>query len=353
MAWPRFEDKCGVSAVAKKAPCAPTIYASQRAMAATETIPDAATQTSPRVLTAFIAVAILAGPINSFVSDPSGLGAQSFGPQGAAVASGIAGVVLLGVAALRRERLPRCGEWGALLLLFAPQWIAGLLAAPGIRLPSALHTTPWGVAFLVSLAAPLWLSLLSASQLVHEQAPRAVAGASIVGIGAVCLATPGGAYAVTLKEIPFAVLEMVVGVLAVWSWTYARPRLATTSTAAAAGCFLLLNAVGAVAAMPLTSGTQYYAPDWHAAFLPLLCIALLQAALWWLWFWLLRRMTLAAFGMRPLAAWAASIVPGFVLVSLTSWRIDAAFVIAVAALVIALRARPGDEQPLALGLADS
>jgi hypothetical protein len=35
-----------------------------------------------------------------------------------------------------------------------------------------------------------------------------------------------------------------------------------------------------------------------------------------------------------------------------SWRIDLAIAISVAALVAALRARPGEEQPLALGLGD-
>jgi hypothetical protein len=39
-----------------------------------------------------------------------------------------------------------------------------------------------------------------------------------------------------------------------------------------------------------------------------------------------------------------------VLFGFMSWRIDVALAIAVAAIVVALRARVADEQPLALGL---
>ena len=320
-------------------------------MAATETIHDAATQTSPRALTAFVALAILAGPLTSYVLGPGGFCAEYAGAAGTALASGAAGLALIGFAAVRQEQRLRRGEWAALFLLFAPQWTAGLLMTSGIRPLSALHTTPWGVAFLIALAAPLWLSLLSAAQVVREETPRAVAGASIAGIGAVCLATPGGAYTVTLKEVPFAAVEILLGVLAVWSWTYARPRLATVGTAAAAGCFLILNALGAAALMLLTAGESFQAPYWRQALLPLLCAALLHAALWWLWFWLLQRMTLAAFGMRPLAMWVASVAPGVFLYGFSSWRVDVALPIALSALLVALRARAADEQPLALGLA--
>jgi hypothetical protein len=81
-----------------------------------------------------------------------------------------------------------------------------------------------------------------------------------------------------------------------------------------------------------------------------LIMALVSAASWWLWFWLLQRMTMAAFGMRALAAWAAALLPGFLMYGFLSWRIDAAVAISLAALVIAVRARVTDEQPLALGL---
>jgi len=306
-----------------------------------------------RVLTAFIALAVLGGPITSLFLGPGGIGSDHLGPAGTALASGAAGAALLGFAALRRERYPRGIQWLALLVLLVPQWLQSLLTLPGIRGLSVLHGTPWGVAFLVALAAPLWLGLLAALQLVRDDAPRAVAGASIAGIGAVCLATPGGAYAITQREIPVAALHILLGVLVVLSWEYARPRLHAATTTATAGCFLLLNALGSFVTIPLAVGTPPAPQDWRAAALSLLLTALLNAAIWWLWFWLLQRMTLAAFGMRSLALWTASILPGIFVYGLqASWRIDAALLIAFAALVTALRARTADEQPLALGLAD-
>ena len=42
--------------------------------------------------------------------------------------------------------------------------------------------------------------------------------------------------------------------------------------------------------------------------------------------------------------------PGFVMGGFTQWRVDLALAIAVGAIVVALRARVADEQPLALGL---
>jgi len=303
----------------------------------------------PRVLVAFIALAVLAGPVTSFVLGPGEIGSDYLGPAGAAVASGAAGATLLGAAALRRERLPRASQWIAMLALLAPQWLEGLLALPGIRGLSALHGTPWGVAFLVALAAPLWLALLSALQAIRDEVPRAVSGASIAGMGAVCLMVPGSAYTVTPKEIPVAVVQVLLGVLTVFSWSYAKPRLAASGTFAVAGCFALLTALGSVAMLPFTPSMP--APlEWREAMLPLLLAALRNAVMWWLWFWLLQRMTLAAFGMRALAAWTAAIAPGFLVFGFLSWRADVAVGISLCALVVALRARAADEQPLALGL---
>jgi hypothetical protein len=75
-----------------------------------------------------------------------------------------------------------------------------------------------------------------------------------------------------------------------------------------------------------------------------------SAGLWWLWFWLLERMTLAAFSMGSLATWTAFVLPGFVLFGFMSWRVDVALALAAAAIVVALRARVAEEQPVALGL---
>jgi hypothetical protein len=93
--------------------------------------------------------------------------------------------------------------------------------------------------------------------------------------------------------------------------------------------------------------------DSHEVWAPLLVEAAVVACSCWLWFWLLQRMTLAAFSMRPLAAWTAAMIPGFVYAGFLEWRIDAALVIALVAIVVALRARATEEQSVALGLSGS
>jgi hypothetical protein len=305
-----------------------------------------------QTVTAFIALAVLAGPVVSFVYGPIGFGAQYLSSIQMAVGSGLAGVALLLLALVRRERMPRGAEFLALVALLVPQWLAGLLGPPAIRAVPALHETPWGVAFLVSLAAPLWLGLLSALRLIRDEVPRRIAAASIAGIGAVCLVIPVNAYTIALPQIPVAMLHLLLGVLTVFSWSYARPRLAAVGTASASGCYLLLTALSATAARSLVAVGPPSPLDWRASMLPLLLTALVSAVTWWLWFWLLERMTLAAFGMRTLALWTAAALPGFAMFGFLSWRVDAAMAISVAALVVALRARPGEEQPLALGLGD-
>jgi hypothetical protein len=215
------------------------------------------------------------------------------------------------------------------------------------------------VALLIALAAPLWLALLSALQWIPDQVPRAVAGASIAGIAAATLTIPEAAYTPAPNQIAVVVLHLLLAVLSVFTWSYARPRLAAASTAATAGCFLLLTALGQIALAPLLTPDQPTSLSFHEAAIPLLLTAALNAASWLLWFWLLQRMSLAAFGMRALAAWTAAIVPGLFLYGFLSWRPSlfwrpaAAVLIALTALAVALRARTADEQPLALGLASA
>lgn len=308
-----------------------------------------------RVLAAFLFLAILAGPATSFLASPLGLGGQYLSPPLLAAGSALAGLALLALALIRREQLPSGAALLALLALYLPPVLEGLLSPPTIRpvldhLAHALHETPWGVPFFLSLAAPLWLALLSALQLVRDEVPRAVAGAAIAGIGAACLITPSGAYSISLNQLPVAALHLLLAVLAVLSWSYARPRLAASGACATAGCFLLLTALGQAALVPLLSHDSPAPLSLYEAAIPLLFTAALSAASWLLWFWLLQHLSLAAFGMRALAAWTAAILPGFAMYGFLSWRVDLAVLIAVAALVVALRARPADEQPLALGL---
>jgi hypothetical protein len=72
-----------------------------------------------------------------------------------------------------------------------------------------------------------------------------------------------------------------------------------------------------------------------------------------LWFWVLQRVTLGAFGMRALAAWLAAVIPGFAVFGFLEWRADVAIAVALSAVVISLRAAPVEEQPVALGLGGS
>jgi hypothetical protein len=84
--------------------------------------------------------------------------------------------------------------------------------------------------------------------------------------------------------------------------------------------------------------------------LPLLVQSAVMACSWCLWFWLLQRISLGALGMRALATWTASIIPGFALLGFLSWRVDLALAIAVAAIAVSLRAPRQEEQQVTLGL---
>jgi hypothetical protein len=318
--------------------------------------PVAATEDAQRgfpsgsVIAAFIALAVLAGPITTFAFTPFPFAMPGWTPLGSAVSSALAGTVLLLIGGARKRRKLDGRQWLALLVLLLPQWLGSPLTAPSIRSFPWLHETSWGVAFLLTLAAPLWLALLSALQFVTVQVPRAVVGATIVGIAAVCLVIPSEAYAIAPRQTTVLVLQLLLAVFTVFSWMYARPRLAGTGVLATAGSYLLLSALGSAGFLLLLERSAWQQPEWREMVVPMLVQAAVIGATWVLWFWLLERMTLAAFGMRALATWTASIAPGFVLLGFMSWRIDVALSISVGAIVVALRARVADEQPVALGL---
>jgi hypothetical protein len=305
---------------------------------------------SGRVVAAFIALAVLAGPVSTFAFTPFASSVQWQTTLGSALSSVLAGTGLLLICVARKRRMLHAKEWLVLLVLLMPQWLAALLTAPIVRSFPWLHETRWGLAFLLTLAAPLSLALLSALQIVSVQVPRAVVGATIAGIAAVCLVIPTDAYAIDPKQTPALVLQLLLNILIVFTWTYAAPRLAGVSALAAAGSYLLLSALGNAGLSLLFERSARQPIEWQEQAIPLLLQAAVIACLWVLWFWLLERMTLAAFGMRALAMWTASILPGFALPAFFSGRVDVALVIAVGAIVIALRARVTDERPTALGL---
>ena len=302
------------------------------------------------VLVAFVALAALAGPIRSYAAAPFDSAIHFQMLAGAALSGFLAGFALLALSAVRREGMRGGKRWLALLALLLPQWFALLLTPPYVRSIPWLHETRWGVVFLLTLAAPLWLGLLAALGWVKTEVPRAVAGAAIAGIGAVYLVIPVDASRVAPNQVPVLALQLLLSIAVVASWAYATPRLAGAGALAVAGWFLLLSAFGDVGFAMLFERSSWQPVSVREIVLPLLVEAAVTAASCWLWFWLLQRMTLAAFAMRALAAWTATVLPGFVLFGFRNWRIDAALVTSVAAIAVALRARVAEEQPLALGL---
>jgi hypothetical protein len=292
----------------------------------------------------FVALAVLAGPVRSFVDEAFGLAWLSPAESGYAVAALAGGVGLVTVALLRRERMPVGADWIALAGLVAPQLLADAIGrATG-------HDTPWGVRLLLGIAAPVWLGLLSALELVRVATPRAAVGAGIAGVGAVCLVMPTDAYRVEPQQAWALVLHLLMALLTVVAWGYAQRRLAAAGVLMCAGCYLFISGI-VEGGFAFSSGQgSWRIDDWRSAGLSVLVGGVMVAGLWWLWFWLLRRMTLAAFCMGALAAWVASLLPALAMGGVRQWRVDLAVVIAVAATVIGVRARVQEEQPMALGL---
>ena len=306
-------------------------------------------QPSRGVVAAFVALAVLAGPASSYLFLLFALHWQTH--AGEAISYLIAGFGLLLLSLVRRQPMLGAGEWVALLALLFPQWLLMILAAPYVGYLPWLHATPAGATLLLTIAAPLWLGLLSALELVREPVPRNAIGAGIAGVGTVFLVVPLEDLSIRPNQIPVLLMQMLLNILAVWTWVYAARRLRKTSATAAAGSFLLLCALGNWGVWLIFERATMQPLEWsNTTAAALLQDAVVAGCLWWLWFCLLQRMTLAAFAMRPLAMWAAAIVPGHALFGLMNWRIDAALAIAVGAIVVALLARVAEEQPVALGL---
>lgn len=302
---------------------------------------------------AFVTLAVLAGPVSGYAVGAILAATQLQALAGVGLASLIAGIVLVAAAAARRRRVPGARQWGALLLLLIPQWCSVPLSSAG-HTPSWLHGIEWGAVLLLSLGAPLWLGLVAALDLVEVEVPRTVVAAAILGLGAVGLVLPTNSYSIVWNQALTVALQVLFGLASVISWVIARPRLAGWPTVWVAGGYLLLGGLG-----DMLFSLMYERPSWQALdarvlINPLLCDAALLAASWWLWFWLLERMTLAAFSMRALAAWVASaVVLGLTVIGFRDWRFDAALAIAAGAIVVALRVKGSEEQPVALGLGAS
>jgi hypothetical protein len=301
------------------------------------------------IYVAFVAWAILSGAVTGYVSGPFvyAVNLQVFAGQ--ALCDATAAVVLFAVGKTQRQKMLDAGQWKAVLLLLIPQWCSvpiGLLNGAH----RWLRGVGWGAGLLLMVAAPLWLGLLSALGLTQAKVPRAVAGAAIAGVFAVCLVVPVQAYSVAWSQAAILTIRILLNLAVVASWGYAAPRLISAGGCIAASGYLILGAAGDGVFALLFRRTAWQPLDWGTAWEPLLLNTALTASAWLLWFWLLRRMTLAAFSMQSLAAWAPALMLGLFNLGWANWRMAAALAIAVGAIVIALRARVADEQPVALGL---
>jgi drug/metabolite transporter (DMT)-like permease len=304
-----------------------------------------------RLYLAFITLAILAGPVDQSVSSTYLIGSPLPTFHSLAIAA-LAGAAILTVfAAIRRERIPTRNECAALLVLLLPQ-LCFVPFGPKTTSFAPLHLG-WGTALLLSLAAPLWLGLLSVTNLIAVEVPRSVVAAAIIGIGAVFLPLPVDATAVTWSQVPAILLNVLFGIVTVASWAFARPRLTNCPVISAVAVYLGASALGYAVFAAIYERNAWHAMDWRLPLATMLPEVASLAVAWCLWFWLLKSLPLHAFSMRMLANCAATLLPGFLFFGIAQWRIDAAFVILCIAVAVALRATPAQEQPVLLGLADS
>jgi hypothetical protein len=299
----------------------------------------------------FVALAILLGPVAAYVAAPFAAAVRWQGLVGGGVTSALAGCSLLMVGVVRRERMPHARQWLAVSVLLIPRGLDLLVGVE--RLRPWMYETRSGVMLLIAVAAPLWLGLLAAVGAVRMEVPRAAVAAGIAGVGAVLLVMPTDAYAISVDQIAMVVVRLLIGVITVFAWWFARQRLVSAVVMPVAGLFLLMSAgVSGVASM-LTERGAWQAVDWRAAAGPVLVQAGLVGVTCWLWFYLLMRMRLTAFCMHPLAVWTAAIVGELAVVRFALWMVDAAVAIALGAIAIGLRARVAEEQPTVLGLRDA
>lgn len=297
----------------------------------------------------FVALALLLGPVASYVADPFAAAVQWQVLAGGAVASGAAGGGLLVVEALRGRRLLDARRFAAVGLLALPLLLEQIFHA-GLGHRVGFEGTRWGVVLLIAVAAPLWLGLLSALQMIAGEVPRVVVGASIAGVGAVLLVIPTDAYAVVWGQVPMLAVRLLMGILTVYAWWFARERLSVSDVLPAAGALLLMNGLVSAGSSLLVERAGWQPVYWREAAGLLLVQAGLMAASYWLWIYLLVRMRLSGFCMHPLAAWVAGLGVGLVGARFGAWRLDVAAVIAVAAVGVGVKARNLDERATVLGL---
>lgn len=311
---------------------------------------EVAPRINDRLYLALAGLAALLGPARFFLDQQVTIATQGRMTAAPAFAGTFAGVVLVGLGLARRQPALRGPGRLAVVALLLPQFADHLVHNSALFTVSWLRLPSSGDALLLTLAAPLWLGLLAALQAVRAEVPRIVIGAAIAAIGAACLTVPLDAYTVASTQVVMLIVQLVLLIATVWSWSFARERLNPANFALTAGVFLLLQTAILQAPTLLTQKTDLQPIDWRNALIPLLVQSVATASAMLLWFWLLTRMTTAAFTLHPLATWVASTATAIALFGLANWREDAALIIALAALVAGLRARASGEHPITLEL---
>jgi len=302
-----------------------------------------------RIVFSFIALAFLQGNVGSALSQYYDQSMANRYLSATALVSFLGAGVLFAWIFVRGRRMLNMRQWGAILLLSVPQ-MAGILLSPQYSHIRWLSGAGWDTLFLLTLAMPLWLALLAALQIIPVEVPRSIPAAAIAGLSAFFLVVP--VTAVRVEQVPSLIAHLLLLLLTVYSWSFARQHLASVTAAPAAACSLLLNAISSLILSFLFERSSANAYLWNALALPMLFKVAVLVATTWLWFWLLKHMTLAAFSMNVLAMWTSAILSSFVFATgFFLWRVDFAIMIAVTSLVVALRASVEEEQPVALGLA--
>lgn len=294
---------------------------------------------------AFVALALLQGWPGRGSSLAAALHGQTFAAQ--AISSAFAACLLLGIALLRGTKLPDRHQTGAIvLLIWVPMLTTLLITSSGEQRPAWFAPSPWGLRLLAALAAPLWLALLSGLQLSKAVVPRVLSGATIAALAGACLLLPGPSMTLrSTRDIPATMLTIVASIATVWTWSYASHRLQRLSVvlSASAACFIAGLTSATLSVLLERPHWQHVAAD--EVLMPL-CIETLLFTLpiAVLWYWLLRAMPLPAFSMQAIAAWFVPSLSGFFFFGFRAWRVDAAFLLGVGALVVGLRARPDHDE---------
>ncbi len=267
-----------------------------------------------------------------------------------AVCEGLAGAGVLGCALLRGQRMADRRSWRPLLLLAVVRFAGEMLWRPYVDGLLHVRYVRAGLESMVLMAGPLWLALLGALGLVPETTPRRTVGAALAGLAAYCLLLQADDMTPRLWEWPALLLVWVQAMGLVWTWSYARRRLAEQPVLSVAGCgMLVLAAVHCVAALLLP------APDarsfaWGKVWGPVAVAATATGVAGVLWYWLLGHAELAVFSMQTLVLWLSAVLFEFAMFGFLSWRIDVAVLVGLGAMWVAMRARVGDDDPVLLGV---